>query len=150
MKKQRPKQEDSNEDLVKLISLIKMIPIDTFKDPEKLDAALDALAVQEQDKKKMFQSLERYMSKIIQGKKIADDQVFYSYQEALDHFFTHIYKSYIKTAPKSMKTKLYRAKSEYEGKTKNLSDAKIHQILHLAGYDIVYIDDENIRISYPS
>lgn len=147
MKKQEPEQH-SNEDLVKFISLIKVIPIDTFKDTTKLEAALRTLGVEDQDKQNMLQALETHLSKMMSKEAGENTQVFYSYPEALDHFFAHVYKDYLKKAPKHMKDALYRAKAEYERK-KIISDGRIHQMLDLAGYKIIYIDDK-LRITYPS
>lgn len=141
------KEKGTNENLFKLMGLIKMIPLETLQDMDKLDAALDVLGIDDQEKINMIKSLEKYLYKLTKGQGM-DAEVFTSYEEALDHFFKHVYKNFLKTAPKNIKPLLYRLASEYNKPNSSISDSRIHQILDIAGYTIVHLDDD-IRISYP-
>lgn len=140
--------DEKNEDFLKLLSIIKLIPLETLQSTDKLDTALDALGIDDNQKIKMVKSLETYLLKITKGQNM-EVEVFISYEEALDHFFEKVYKNYLKEAPPKIKKQLYRLSTEYNKKNSSISDSKAYQILHLAGYTIVLFDDDQIRISYP-
>lgn len=138
---------NGDDSLNKLLKFLNALPLETIEDIHKLDKTLSSLGIDNDEKRRMFQSLRDYVEKMNTQLDLPELHVWDNYEDAFEHFFAHVYKDILKTFPPELKKSLYRSSHEFKTK-KHISDSKMHQILDLAGYTIVYTTG-GLRISYP-